>query len=195
MPLGQHALTTVAAVRQALVGRDTIPPDHDGLLEALINGVSEAIEQYCSRHFERRSYSERLPGSGSALLLLAHYPVVSVTQVWVWDQPVTDWQLEPSREWPGYYRGLLWRPAGWPAPVDGMPNVRVDYQAGWVLPKDPGRDLPADVEQAAIDLVVAAYRLRDKLGVRSETYEGLSIQLDWWPLHVRQILDRYRRIA
>lgn len=205
MPLSVHALTTVSSVRSALVGRDVPPPEHDPELEALINATSEAIERYCGRHFEERTVTSRLSGNGRQWLLLPEYPVRSVAQVLVGGVQVTDYDMEPSSDYPGLYSGRLYREAGWPSgrPLMTFPpyphpwaashNIEVTYVAGWKLPASPARDLPYDIERACIDLVVAAYLNRDKLGLRGQTWEGGSLQLEWWPEHVRRVLDRYRR--
>lgn len=191
MALSPHALTTVAAVRQQLVGRETIPPEHEPLLEDLINATSEAVERYCGVHFERRSWTERLDGHSGPKLYLRHYPIRAVTSVTVDGTPVTDYVLVPSTLYPGAYEPVLVRDAGWQTAAQY--GIEVVYEAGFVLPGQPGRDLPYDLQQAATELVAAAYLRRDKSGVRSESFEGFSAQFEAWPLHVRQVLDRYRR--
>src|SRR5512132_4147159 len=56
----------------------------------------------------------------------------------------------------------------------------LDYQAGYVLPGEPGRTLPDDIERAAIMLVKAAWfaRTRDPL-IRSEDVSGITNTTYW----------------
>ena len=56
----------------------------------------------------------------------------------------------------------------------------VDYRAGYVLPGEPDRTLPDDIERAAIMLVKAAWfaRTRDPL-IRSEDVSGVTNTTYW----------------
>lgn len=55
------------------------------------------------------------------------------------------------------------------------------------------RTLPWNLDHATAELVVAAYKLRDKAGLGTESFEGLAMTFAYWPAHVRATLDRYIR--
>jgi len=193
MALSEHALTTVQRVRDLLMGRDNIPAPHDALIEFLINAVSEWIEGYCNRHFERRTYSNVvLSVQGGQELFLPEWPVVSVSSVEESFDAGETWQSVPSTEYV-VFSHKLFRANGWPnAGGKWIPNVRVSFDAGWILPKDSNPTLPLDLELAAANLTVVQYKLREKAGLRGESFEGLTLEFDRFPADVKATLDRYR---
>ncbi len=203
LTLSTHALTTVENVKTLLAGKDTLPTaEHDDLFRFLINALSDAVEQYCGgRHFEKATYtSERYSHPQGQYLALRQYPILTVTSVVIDTTTITagtdddDYSILAQE-------GQLFRADGWDPDVTPLTDDRdivVSYTAGYVLPKDHvpttnERTLPWDLEYAAAQLVVAAYKLRDKAGLGAESFEGLSMSFSYWPPHVRATLDRYRR--
>lgn len=188
MALSDHALTTVQAVKDHLAGKVTVPTEHDAMLEVIVNAVSEEIEGDCGRHFETAARTETYSGRGDYRLRLKNRPVTAVTSVKVGTVTVTDYTTESES-------GILVRKDGdkigtWPL---GVRNIEVTYTAGYVLPKAAsGRTLPWAVELAALLLAAAEYTLRDKAGLRGETFEGLTLTFDRWPENVRRLLAPYR---
>ena len=108
-----------------------------------------------------------------------------------------DWELDAAT-------GELWRLDGadrrvaWPAA-----KIVVAYAAGYLLPGDPQRDLPEDLERACLETVKARWfaRLRDPL-IKGEQVQGIA-SADYWvpstgdadpglPPSVVGLLQRYR---
>ncbi|MBX6354548.1 MAG: hypothetical protein IRZ05_01695 [Micromonosporaceae bacterium] len=159
-PPASTALTTPEAVRAAF-------PDAPGTLdlESLIARASDAIVAHCGRPFARATYEERLPGYGTQTLLLTRRPVRTVTQVLHNSEPIVDYVIaDPDTGALYREQGWTWTAAtGWglaPQRIGGTerPAFVVTYEAGYLLPGQEGRDLPADVEQACIETVIAMIR-------------------------------------
>ena len=54
--------------------------------------------------------------------------------------------------------------------------VTVDYVAGWLLPGQPGRDLPQVVEDVCVDMCVEDYFARGRdPGIRNESTDGVGV--------------------
>jgi hypothetical protein len=193
MALSNHALTTVQRVRDLLQGRDSIPAAHDALIEFLINAVSENIERYCNRHFERATYTDLiLSAQGGQELFVPYWPIVSVASIEESLDGGESWQAVPASEYI-IFPHKLFRKQLWPsAQGKWIPNVRLTFTAGWVLPKDLNPDLPPDLEFACARLVVLHYKLREKEGLGGESFEGMTLEFDRWPADIRAVLDRYR---
>jgi len=74
-----YALTSLAKVKAYMGITDTAT---DAVLAQLINAVSLAIERYCDRKFKSRSYTmERQDGSGSNIIFVKNYPIVSIERI------------------------------------------------------------------------------------------------------------------
>jgi len=201
MPLSSHALTTLAEAKTYLKLNVT---DYDSTIERLINAASEAIEKYCNRHFEKAIYTEWYKGHGRQLLLLNQFPIVSVTSVTIDGSAYTegednDFTIDSEA-------GMLFRAVGWPGnryyggltqdPMARRRNIKVVYEAGYVLPKDVSpetpRTLPYDLEQACL-LLVHFYYKRDIASFGTTFIEnGAILRPDAWPRQVRFLLEPYR---
>jgi hypothetical protein len=168
-PPAASALTALATVRADLGLTATAD---DVWLTAEIEAVSSAMSAYCGRVWGRSTVQETfraVPPFRSAVLL-ARAPVVAVASVEV-DGALLDaasYELDAGA-------GILYRlndmdRTGWNAR-----SLVVSYTAGYLLPGQSGRDLPADVERAARLMVTAAYlaRGRDPM-LRSESVQGVS---------------------
>lgn len=74
-------LTSIARVKQYLAG-NTANAAYDPTVSQLISRASDQVIRYCSRNFQRNSYtSTRLNGTGTAVMRLPDYPVISVSAV------------------------------------------------------------------------------------------------------------------
>ena len=211
MPLTVHALTTLQAVKDELGIMDS---SKDSVLERLINAASEAIEQYCGRHFEyEQGVQETLAGTGGSRLVLSRIPVRAVTSVTVSGMPLDDYVVEDPKA------GILYRGAGWPwtarawagfisqDPLIGTESrdIVVTYDAGFVTPQqeaDSGgtltRDLPHAVEEACILTVVTWYLNRgENLSITSEGLAGVWVRYDRsvLPQPARELLAPYKRLV
>ena len=131
-------------------------------------------------------------------LLLARRPVTAIASVV--EDGVTldagDYEVEGAA---GMLARLFAdRPRDWCAQ-----KTVVTYTAGWLLPNDDLRNLPQDIEDAAISLIKAARysRRRDPM-VKSQEIPGV-MKTDWWvggvgdeafPAEIAGRLDPYRSI-
>lgn len=200
MPLSAHALTTVAAVKEYLRISST-DTTNDNSLERQINAVSEFIERFCDRHFEKTTYTHKFRGNGRQKLLLNQYPILSVTSVKVDGSDATDYEIlgeegilyrENLWPWSGYRAGLVGDPIG------SRPNIEVVYTAGYVLPKDDAPDsprtLPYDLEDAAIELVAIRHEMRGSEHLKRETIGPLTSEfVQGLPQHILDVLNEYKK--
>lgn len=202
MALSPHALTTVQAVKDYL----RIAPEdtsNDSSLERQINAVSEWLERYCNRHFEKSIYTELHIGHGRENLLLEQYPILSVESITVNENAVSASEYEIRSE-----EGILYRERLWPAksflegldwdPIQGKRNIEVVYTAGYVLPKDDStetpRTLPYDLEDACIQLVAIRHEKRGSEHLSSETIGPLKSDfIDGIPPHIESVLNKYKK--
>lgn len=177
-------LTTPAAARAA-TGDD----GSDEVLLPLIAAASAAIEAYLGRVLARETVRETfLPTRPQQRLALARWPVVEVIEAIEDGRIVADGDVEVNQ-----VGGLLQRLSGGRRATWMPVRIAVEYLAGYKL-DDPGRDLPADIEDACIRLVAnrRAATGRDP-GLRS--IEVGNINLQWWtpegghPAMPREVLD------
>lgn len=217
MPLAANALTTYDTAREEL---GLAAAEHQAVIERLINSASQAIEKYCGRQFGRRETTDRLQGSGTLRLVLPRSPLVELLAIEEDGEEVelAEVTVEDAAA------GILYRAAGWrrhdrgiPGSVSGdvVPGAgslpwAVTYSAGWVLPKDHTeqlpRDLPYDVEEAALITVVSMFRRRgedqriasESFGNNSTSYDGINTAIGRGlggviPDSATIILEAYRR--
>ncbi|MCB1715107.1 MAG: hypothetical protein KDK05_08235 [Candidatus Competibacteraceae bacterium] len=143
------ALTLLATVKAELQLSGT---SADSWLASQITAVSEQVESYCNRTFARAAVTEtRQIERTSSRLVLSRYPVdssQSLSVVYGDDNTVvtsTDYRLWAAD-------GILQPDSCWPSCI-----LTVSYTGGYYLPGDIDRDLPYDLEQAVIDLIVRRY--------------------------------------
>lgn len=147
----------------------------DQVLSALITNASSFIERYCNRAFEQASYTETRNGNGADAIYLRNAPIVSVQSVsvdgvsipaapdttsygYVFDEHKVylrgDARVNPIT--PGIF-------AGYPPRFQrGVQNIVIAYTAGFAT-------IPADVNQACVELVAAKLAKRDRVDKSSET--------------------------
>lgn len=204
----QTALTTVQAFKDEM-GITTA--DEDVWIEAQINRMSAAICSYIdvpaatngTRTLGRETLSERFRYS-ECKIVLARVPVSSIVSVTDFSAEIVDpaeYELDGAT-------GFLWRL------TTGTPNNRISwttentivYQAGYLLPGQDGRDLPYDIEDAALSMMKSARasRTRDPLVKSLEVYDVESVS--YWvgstgsnssgglPPDIAAKLDPYRQI-
>jgi len=199
-------LTTLDAVKDDLGLTST---DEDDYIESLIERVSldicgivgAAVAEDGTVTLGRETLVKtfRLNGAYSKLLL-PRAPTVSITSVVADGDTLVAADYEVSK-----VSGLLTQlsdddPISW-----DNDKVVVTYVAGWLLPDDTGRNLPLDIEAAAIALVKLARfnRTRDPTLKSENILEGLySYQLfapddfkSGVPVDIMQKLNRYRLIT
>lgn len=142
-------LTLLATVKTELQISDT---SADTWLASQITAVSEQVESYCNRIFARAAVTEtRQIETPSSRLVLSRYPVdssQSLSVVYGDDDTAvasTDYRLWAAD-------GILQPDSCWPSCI-----LTVSYTGGYYLPDSEDRDLPHDLEQAVIDLIVRRY--------------------------------------
>lgn len=201
-PATNTDLTTLTNVKMDLNITDT---SNDIYLQRQIKIASSAIVAYTNRTFALQTYRDEFRSfwgplwaygsswnqgaiwsSGAATgfgLLLANVPVVSLSSI---DEDGTtlissDYYLDANVGGSLSDAGILYRldgggvREGW-----SFDTLQVTYTAGWSLPGDVSPTLPAEIEQAAILMVIAArqagrltYTDRDPF-LRSEIVEGIG---------------------
>ena len=193
-PATDYLLTTLEDVKILLnIGEST----QDVLLDTLILRGSYACIQYCRRQFAKEQVKETIPGTGTARIMLERVPLVSIDQVDYEGDTIDASEYEIER----HGMGTVLRENKWTLNTlgdeIGNPDWEITYTAGYVLPNHAGtRDLPYDVEQAAIEVVKAWYYARCRDGtLRTEevvdvwqgTYSGQAI-----PMVAKQLLNPWR---
>lgn len=155
-PASGTALTTVETVK---AGLDLTGADDDAWLADTIDRVSDRITGWCGRVFGQETVRETfrlhrpLPS-----LILSRWPVASIASAVEDGAPLSPDAFEISASDGILYRlNAKGRYLSWPPAT-----VAVEYTAGWLLPGQAGRNMPGDIEQAAIDLVTRAYRARGR---------------------------------
>lgn len=187
--LAKNALTTVKRIKSEL-HLDELDTANDSKIEEAINVVSAYIETYCRRKFGADKFVERAKGSGRNNLILNNTPIISVEKVEVRGVEFTDYEILEEE-------GMLYCDYGWPSrrvytgmlsaePIGLKPDIRVEYTAGFILPKDETdttpRTLPHDLEYACIKMVTSMYTpptadlTEEDMGVRIVKSEKLG---DW----------------
>lgn len=177
-------LTTVANVKSWIglaAGTDDI------LLARLVSGVSTWVQEWIGRTIATGSYTERLNGNGKNVLFFLNYPVTAITSVTI------DGVLIPARTVIGG--------AGYSFDADclyldgysfsvGRQNVVIVYTAGFAA-------TPADLEQAAIQLIALRYRDKDRIGVTSRSIgpEHTTFFQKDFPEDVQSVLWSYKRVV
>jgi len=189
-------LTQLATVKSRL-GIDDFDVKNDALLLAAIGAISARFEKECSRIFGRTTDAVHEFAADETELQVQCYPIETVTrfelkttesQGWVEISGV-DFLLRRD-----CVISLCARLGSW------REQARVIYTGGFVSPGDPvgdaQREMPVDLEQAAIEQVAYWYQNRDHLGVIRQWPKGGVYQqfldLDLLP-GVRALLDLYRR--
>ena len=157
------SLTTLAAVKEEIGISDTTD---DGWLVKTIRRTSAAIAKHCNRTFgnERVQEDGRIYGG---IIPLLHFPVRSVESVVINGEPLEDYQLESGAG------TMLFDDEDWI-------RYTVIHQAGWNLPDDANRDLPEDVELAAILVMKDAWYSRNRdPALRQEVVPGVGENQFW----------------
>lgn len=180
------ALTTLTAVKLHLGISDT---SEDALLTQLINQASADIESRCNRTLTRETRTaEAYTGDGGKKLYLDLYPVAEVAAVTLDGVAVTDYVLTGKS-------GLLTREDGW---TNGL-AITVTYTGGYQLeavtgPPAIARDMPFDLEYAAILWVATAYNSRGSEHLSDESIGPLkSVFWEQQPA-IEAIVGKYRRV-
>lgn len=183
------ALTTVPACK-AFRGIPSDVTEHDDELARLIPAVQAWLEQECERAFDQATVTEYFDGAAwRDRILVARPPVVSITNLWddparVYATPLAVSLYDIADAEAGLIRLFDGR---WFC--SGQKNIKITYVGGYQV-------MPADLEQAAIEMVWAAREkgIQNLIGVRSRSVGDGSVQfvnLDWGSINLGPIISKY----
>jgi len=178
-PAENTQLATLDRIKQELgiTGTDT-----DTLLSAKIDEASSDIAVRVRPSLGRQTITETFyrdsRPSEPERLFLRRWPVVSIVSVTIDGAETLDtahYRFDPEI-------GVVYRltESGYPRRWWCRKSIAIEYVAGYLLPADDGRDLPASLEAACIDLVASywASRGRDP-ALRSESIDGVA-SFSYW---------------
>jgi hypothetical protein len=177
--------TTVENVKGYLGIANTVD---DALLERLVESVSAFVDTWLNRKFDTETFTDTFDGTGGQAWVCRNYPLLSVSEVKVNEQIVPS---APDTRESGYrfdrVRVVL---SGNYTFLRGGLNCAVTYQAGYA-------DVPADVQQACIEIIAHRYREKDRIGLNSKGLAGetISFSRDAMPESARFVLDKYKKVV
>lgn len=181
-------LTTLEVVK-AQLGLDTADTSMNGEINRIIKSVSAAIENYCMREFAEKQHTDRFTANGRLLLYMPQWPIVSIQEIKYGDSILDPEDYEIFKDVINKINGT------WDSPTE------VTYTAGYKLPGDQERNLPYDIEDAAVLYATTRIRAIANTGIKSEQVDVLRIQYEdpysgmaAAPSAVMALLNPYRRL-
>ena len=149
-------LTTTARVKDDLgISVST----YDTIIGRVIERASALIVAYCQREFAQQRIIETLAGDGTETLILSRYPVTTLHSVTYDGTEVTasNYFLDDANS------GIIRNPNTW-EPTSRELDYSVDYTYGYVLHSfgSGTPTLPAEIEQACIEIVRSMYYSRQR---------------------------------
>lgn len=177
-----YALTTKARVKDRLSITVT---SFDTVLDRLINGATDWIENQCQRRFLETTYTQKVysvPNRKQKYLMLKNFPVSALSAVQYragtpatpnWTDLTTD-QFELLDDGAaGIVRVYGYLPYGDNA-------IRVTFTAGYKIAWAAAGDnsthtLPADLSELCERMVIKAFKRREAVGKTSEGFEGSTV--------------------
>jgi hypothetical protein len=177
-PATTTKLTTLDRVKAELSITNN---SQDIILNAKIDEASEDAEASLGFRVPRETVSETFwhsePMELSEYLVLDRAPVVSIDSV-IMDGDIMD----PSLYRLDAARGLLYamNPTGYACYWYFTQSIVVNYIGGYLLPGQGGRDLPAGIEGAVVELVTDYWSAKGRdPSVKSEEIPGV-LRRDYW---------------
>lgn len=184
---GTTTLTTLTTVGRLKEYLGIASSTDDVLLARLVNAASDWFQTQVGRSILRNVYVESHDGDGGRRLQLLRGPLVEVSSVSVNDVAIP---ARPSTTGAGYtVRGQSVFLTNDYTFTSGLMNVVVTYEAGFLT-------VPADVEQAVLEMAAMRYRERTRIGVMSNSVggESVSYQTVTVPVSVQSVVDSYKRM-
>ena len=159
----------------------------DKLLDRLITAISTNVQSWMNRNIALTGYVETRNGTGTATMLLRNAPVVAVTALAIAGVAVLPAASYTGTGYRVAGRKLILTTAVFPR---GDANVTVSYTAGFAT-------VPADLEQAVLELVALRYKERDRIGFASKTLAGETVSFITKDMteSVRTLLMQYRDVV
>jgi len=205
-------LTTIAVMERELDLNDT---SLHALLGDLIRQATFQIQKFTGRVFAHEVVTESLPGTGTPLLYVSRTPIRNLTQVTIDGDvvPATEYTIEDAEAGSILLHtdGTPPAPKVWPQSAHvtsglslfpllglGSNNVDIQYEGGYKMPGESGRDLPYDLERACLDLCKTFYlergenpRIIEQAVGDSSERRGSSMGI---PPHVLSRLAPWKRL-
>lgn len=178
------ALTTLANVK-AWLKENSVNADRDAVLTRLIDAASDYVETWLGRTILQDTYSYTVDGHGGAKLVVENYPVIAVSSVMVDNVPI------PASVNGGF--GYVFNEVRIALIghrfARGLQNVYLSYTAGYAT-------VPAELEQAVIELVSLRYKETDRIGLVSKGLAGETITFSQkdFSRSIQTALEQYRRV-
>jgi hypothetical protein len=201
--MSYDVLCTVNQVKQWM--KVTTSAD-DGALGGLIMPASEMIGRFCNRdnlggiYSYTENYSKRsrytLNDRDSLDLVLRHWPIVSITSLYVNQTPLAPLTAQQIQAWtPGYYIEEDVEPRT--VKIIGYPTafpVQITYTAGYAQ-----GSIPWGLQQACVQTVAEMFRAEQWVGKKSVNIGGEVVTGDMgdsWGLsaRTRALLQPFRDI-
>ncbi|MGH8158372.1 MAG: phage head-tail connector protein [Rhodanobacter sp.] len=159
----------------------------NALLQTLITNASAFIDNYCNRTLLSNVYTETRNGTGGESMSVRQFPVTAITSLTIDGQtinPATSFHT-PGFVWDEdmiYLRGGL-------RFCRGAQNVTFTYTAGM-------SSVPADINQACVEIVALKYKRRLSIEVSSKTLNGevISFNNTDMPASAKSTLANYKRV-
>jgi hypothetical protein len=194
MALAALALTTVGALEQELGMEAGSTGATFTLLERSIHASSQAIASALGRELHYATGRiERVAGHRTPQILARVTPLRSITSIVYLGDDVEetieadDYEIEDASAGLIRRKGGVWRWTGRVTRIDADPLggselelYRITATSGWITPAQAGgalvRDLPYDLEDAALRLAALVYRSRGRdASVRSKKLLSASV--------------------
>jgi len=186
-------LTTIDNVKEQL-GIDEEDTSQDDMIERHIKTVTAAVEAYLKRKLELQEHTERIAPVNSDIIVPKQWPIKEVVEVEYGDEILDEEEYEVFED------KVIKKDGKW-----DKYEVQITYEAGYIMPGEEGRDLPYDLENAAIYHAMHTYHSFDRLGVKEEQVDRLRVRYAEpekvgerpapLPGPVMAMLDPHRRIS
>lgn len=137
----------------------------DSLYDFLIDAVSVWIENVCNRTFNSTVYSTDLDGTGTAVMVLPQYPIISLSDISIgndYDGWVAFSNAAMSQVRIKYTEGELYYAGGF---NEGWSNIKVGYIAGY-------ETIPEDLKLLCIQIIVDLANQSEKDGTLESEKQG-----------------------
>ena len=167
----------------------------DAYLSTLIDGISEAIEQYCRRKFAARRYTEYHSGDGSSgVLFVDEYPIVAVTSLH--DDVDREFGSSDLIATGNYVvsgdDGMVELYDDETRFSKGTRNIKITYTGGY-------NTMPYSIGLAAMIWIDRIYKKKDRKneGIESQNIgdKATTYRIDDIPPEVKMLLNPFKRLT
>lgn len=173
------ALTTLEKVKEWLKLQTTSADDE--LLQRLIDAASAFIEGWLGFTVLRHEVVKWCDGNGKDELVLTSPHILAINSINIDGSDVSPDQYRHADWWIILKNGCFSR---------GRRNICISYDMGF-------DNVPADIENAVIDLVGLAYNERDRIGFQSKSLAGETVSFFTGALSDRgkMVLQQYKQVV